>query len=622
MKRILVLLLCALAVFAIVSCKNDPKPEPTPEYKVTFDTCGGSEIAPVTVKKGDIVEKPTDPIKLGSLGFAGWYTDAEYKNAYNFETPVTGAFTLYAQWDTGMYRITSTKFTSSDGNSDDKFVITWKTDDNVKAKAGDVLSITFRTTEPFTQYSIRGDKKWFHEKDSSNPYPQFFSTFEVGTDGWTTVTYVFPPEDAATQEKISYGENGTWFMVYFRNQKMVPGAFMEVRDVKLNDVKLRLDASHIDTYTAPTFEIVAESYEWKDQTVKFDTDGGTAVADQTVEFGKRAARPESVPVKIGVMFVDWYADAELTEVFDFKNTPITKETTVYARYGVPVLVTFDTQGGSAINPAVVAAGTPVDKPEDPTKEGKYFYGWYTDAACTNAYDFETEVTESMMLYARWVDPATLTFNYNYEGSESKSVTVGKGLSVETPEQLGRSGYFFGGWYKEAACTTEFDASKGIEEDTTIYAKWVTPTKLYEYTATQSSDRFQWRFKGSSVALLSSIQPGDVITFQAKFTTATVNPYKYRVRTYDGEKEVSGGKVAFSDPVDGWYSVTVVAPATGDFIGKNGLYVQLFADDDWEVGDICEFKALAYNGIEIPISTTSTSSGAYEGVYPTVVVKDI
>lgn len=64
-------------------------------------------------------------------------------------------------------------------------------------------------------------------------------------------------------------------------------------------------------------------------------------------------------------------------------------------------VKFDTQGGSSINDQTPASGSAVAKPADPTREGYTFAGWYTDAACTKAYDFATAVTADLTLYAKW-----------------------------------------------------------------------------------------------------------------------------------------------------------------------------------------------------------------------------
>ena len=69
-------------------------------------------------------------------------------------------------------------------------------------------------------------------------------------------------------------------------------------------------------------------------------------------------------------------------------------------------VKFDSQGGSSVDSQTPASGSTVTKPADPTREGYAFGGWYTDAACTKAYDFATAVTSDMTLYAKWTKNET------------------------------------------------------------------------------------------------------------------------------------------------------------------------------------------------------------------------
>lgn len=68
-------------------------------------------------------------------------------------------------------------------------------------------------------------------------------------------------------------------------------------------------------------------------------------------------------------------------------------------------VKFDTQGGSSIGDQTPASGSTVTKPADPTRDGYTFAGWYTDEACTKAYDFSAAVTAEMTLYAKWTKKA-------------------------------------------------------------------------------------------------------------------------------------------------------------------------------------------------------------------------
>ena len=86
-------------------------------YTVTFNTNCAEKIDPVTVAEGETVARPADPVstggitaglyegvidpdaEAGSATFAGWYTDPDFNNPYDFSTPVTSDLTLYAKWD-------------------------------------------------------------------------------------------------------------------------------------------------------------------------------------------------------------------------------------------------------------------------------------------------------------------------------------------------------------------------------------------------------------------------------------------------------------------------------------------------------------------------------------------
>ena len=70
-------------------------------------------------------------------------------------------------------------------------------------------------------------------------------------------------------------------------------------------------------------------------------------------------------------------------------------------------VSFNSNGGSACDTKFVAtADGKLVKPADPTREGYTFGGWYTDEACTQAYDFGTPVAADLTLYAKWTKNAT------------------------------------------------------------------------------------------------------------------------------------------------------------------------------------------------------------------------
>ena len=116
-------MLVALALLAVVTvalplvgCKNDTVAEQTgdgtgsgsgnqgsgdPEqpvtYTVSFITNGGGPIDSQTIVSGQTATKPADPTLENNV-FGGWYSDEELTSEYDFTTPVTGSFPLYAKW--------------------------------------------------------------------------------------------------------------------------------------------------------------------------------------------------------------------------------------------------------------------------------------------------------------------------------------------------------------------------------------------------------------------------------------------------------------------------------------------------------------------------------------------
>lgn len=63
-------------------------------------------------------------------------------------------------------------------------------------------------------------------------------------------------------------------------------------------------------------------------------------------------------------------------------------------------VAFESNGGSDV-PGQIRANAAATKPANPTRSGYVFAGWYTDEACTAAYDFTKPVTDNITLYAKW-----------------------------------------------------------------------------------------------------------------------------------------------------------------------------------------------------------------------------
>lgn len=65
-------------------------------------------------------------------------------------------------------------------------------------------------------------------------------------------------------------------------------------------------------------------------------------------------------------------------------------------------VTFNTNGGSAVEAQLIMNGKTAAQPTSPTKDGYSFDGWYQDAALTKPFDFSTNlITKNTVIYAKW-----------------------------------------------------------------------------------------------------------------------------------------------------------------------------------------------------------------------------
>lgn len=177
-----------------------------------------------------------------------------------------------------------------------------------------------------------------------------------------------------------------------------------------------------------------------DCTVKFESNGGTEVPDQTVSYGEKLTRPED-PSREGYQFDGWYSDIDLQNPWDFDTDTVQGNMTLYARWtsgetptepepeenGNPNLwwlvalglaalllllllllagkktVHFETGCNAKIPDQKVKKGNPVTRPEDPRRIGRTFAGWYGDEAYTKRWDFENDkVEKDMTLYAKWL----------------------------------------------------------------------------------------------------------------------------------------------------------------------------------------------------------------------------
>lgn len=210
----------------------------------------------------------------------------------------------------------------------------------------------------------------------------------------------------------------------------------------------------------------------EEYTVTFNAYGGFPTPDeQHVKSGEKAVLPVEPTLK-GYTFAFWYLgeDEQNATAYDF-DTPVTENITLTAKWNInKYTVTFNSYGGSKVDPQVVEYGLYAQEPEEPTLKGFTFAYWYLDDE-NEAYDFDTTpITEDITLTAKWeINKFKVTFDTDGGEPIPDDQFVEWGLFVEEPTtEPTKTGYTFDGWYLG---DEKYDFSAAVEQNITLTAKW-------------------------------------------------------------------------------------------------------------------------------------------------------
>lgn len=153
------------------------------------------------------------------------------------------------------------------------------------------------------------------------------------------------------------------------------------------------------------------------------------------------------PVKEGHTFIGWYFDKELTK--EFLPFDLIENTTFYSKFEInKYKITYDTKGGSKVDPIIQNYGTKIKFPIKPTKQDYTFAGWFIDEELKNEITEDYIVTSDITLYAKWKKNFFEVTFLDYDGKELKKEIVDRGKNATPPEILPREGYTFIGWDKD------------------------------------------------------------------------------------------------------------------------------------------------------------------------------
>lgn len=136
-------------------------------------------------------------------------------------------------------------------------------------------------------------------------------------------------------------------------------------------------------------------------------------------------------------------------------------------------VSFDCGSQAGKTSKVVLYEGTVTPPDDPTAKGYQFEGWYTQKNGGELFNFNQKITKDVTVYAHWSEVKPDHTVYFDCGSQAKgfSVVVQYEKTVKKPTDPEAEGYQFDGWYTQKNGGIQFDFSRPIKEDVTVYAHW-------------------------------------------------------------------------------------------------------------------------------------------------------
>ena len=316
----------------------------TNKYTITFETNGGSEIAPITQDYGTEITAPDNPTRKGYT-FKGW--DKEIP-----ETMPAENITVKAQWEINQYTIT---FDTNGGSEIAPITQDYGTEitapDNPTRKG-----YTFKGWDKEIPETMPADNITVKAQWEINQY-----TIAFDTNGGSEITPI--TQDYGTE--ITAPDNPTRKGYTFKGwDKEIP-----------------------ETMPAENITVKAQ-WEINQYTITFDTNGGSEIAPITQDYGTEITAPDN-PTRKGYTFKGW--DKEIPETMPAENI------TVKAQWEInQYTITFDTNGGSEIAPITQDYGTEITAPDNPTRKGYTFKGWDKEIP-------KTMPAENITITARWKD---------------------------------------------------------------------------------------------------------------------------------------------------------------------------------------------------------------------------
>ena len=325
--------------------------------------------------------------------------------------------------------------------------------------------------------------------------------------------------------------------------------------------------------------------------VKFNSNGGSSVADQNLENGEKVTRP-ATPTKAEYNFVNWFKESSLTTVFDFNNETINADKTLHAKWDkLKYTVTFESNGGSIIGNQNIAYGEKATKPTDIDREGYSFENWFLEETFATVFDFDTEiVTSNITLYAKWSKSYIVAFDLNNgTGSAIESQNIVEGEQANNPSSDAVLFCLdFNGWHTDQNMNSPFDFTEAINENVTLYARY--DNSSFTYNPNTKIELQALVNTQTDLSLINTCAITDMSElFKDKKNTADFNGSlsNWNVSNVTSMNSMFEHAINFNQDISFW-DVSNVTDLTGMFEGASVFNQPL---NNWDVSNVTSLSVM-------------------------------
>lgn len=441
------------------------------QFTLSFHTFGGTHIDTITFSFNEDIVLPDNPI-LNGYTFMGWYENEALTAHLSFSTMPNRDVTLYARYELIYYAITYyLNGGSQNGNNRQYYTVENNFSLHAPSRYG---------------YSFSG---WFN-----NPLFEgdMINTIERSTFGnlalyakWTinqyTVSFDSNQGSPVSNLLVNYNEvvpkpqdptrNGYKFLGWYRNQNLTTPYTFSV-----------MPADNLTLYAK--WEII-------NYTLTYNLNGGMDIHPNPMTYTVLNSIVFSVPQKTYYTFDGWY-DNENFEGLSIEgiNKGSFGNVSLYAKWTMTnYVISFESNQGSIVSNIIQTFNGPITKPEDPTRDGYIFSGWYYEQWFNTLFQFSTMPAQNLTLYAKW-DPISYTITYVLNGgvkdpNSPTTYTIMRSVELNEPTKIG---YHFDGWFANETFggTPVASISSGTMHNLTFYAKWSINEYSIDYQVVKSN----------------------------------------------------------------------------------------------------------------------------------------